>query len=99
MSQTYSKVPSQRIPPLEQSLGKIRDSQQKQLKVLKAHLLKKDRSQVQLALRQFKEQRASETAKDLLEEKIYRIKELNEYKVAKVAQRKAVIEAQKEKKS
>ena len=70
-----------------------KDSQQKQLKVLKAHLLKKNRSQVQLALRQFKEQRASETAKDLLEEKIYRIKELNEYKVAKVAQRKAVIEA------
>ena len=93
MSQTFSKLPGQRIPPLEHSLSKIKDSQQKQLKVLKAHLLKKNRSQVQLALRQFKEQRASETAKDLLEEKIYRIKELNEYKVAKVAQRKAVIEA------
>ena len=37
------------------------------MKVLKAHLKKKDRNQVTLALRQFKEKRAEEVAKEILD--------------------------------
>lgn len=68
------------------------------MKVLKANLIKKDRNQVTMAVRTFKEKKAEDTAKELLDEKIQSIKEKNENKVEKVAQRKAVIEAQKEKK-
>jgi len=59
------------------------------MKVLKANLVKKDRNQVTLAMRTYKEKKAEETAKELLEEKILTIKEKNEIKVNKVAQRKA----------
>ena len=40
------------------------------MKVLKANLVKKDRNQVNLAVRTFKEKKAEDTAKELLEEKI-----------------------------
>ena len=66
------------------------------MKVLKANLKKKDRNQVTMAVRTFKEKKAGDTAKELLDEKIYKIKEKNENKVAKVAQRKAIIEAEKQ---
>ena len=49
-------------------------------------------------MRTFKEKKAEDTAKELLEEKMQIIKEKNEDKAFKVAQRKAIIEAQKEKK-
>ena len=48
-----------------------------------------------MAMTSFKTRKASETAKELLEEKICKIKEKNETKVAKVAERKAKIEAEK----
>ena len=67
------------------------------MKVLKANLIKKDRNQVTLAVRTFKEKKAEVTAKELLDEKIQTIKEKNEIKNAKVAQRRAILEAQKEK--
>ena len=51
-----------------------------------------------LAVRHFKEKKAEEVAKEMLEDKILRIKERNELKVAKVAQRKAKIESEKERK-
>ena len=63
------------------------------MKVLKANLIKKDRNQVTMAVRTYKEKKAEVTAKDMLEEKILSIKEKNDNKVAKVAQRKAVLEA------
>ena len=44
MSQTFSKIPAGRIPPLDKVLMKIKDGQRKQLKVLKAQLQKKDRN-------------------------------------------------------
>ena len=47
---------------------------------------------------QFKAKQAAETAKIQREEKILRIKEKNEEKAAKVAQRKAAIGADKERK-
>ena len=68
------------------------------MKVLKANLKKKDRNQVTMAVRTFKEKKAEETAKEILEDKIFSIKERNDNKVAKVAQRKAIIDAQKEQK-
>ena len=68
------------------------------MKVLKANLIKKDRNQVTLALRSFKEKKAEDTVKERLDEKIQSIKETNEAKAAKVAQRKATLEAEKEKK-
>ena len=40
------------------------------MKVLKANLIKKDRNQVTLAVRTFKEKKAEVTAKELLDEKI-----------------------------
>ena len=98
MSQTYTKLPGQRVPQLDHVLDKIKDGQRKQMKVLKANLIKKDRNQVTLALRTFKEKKAEDTAKELLEEKMQVIREKNEDKALKVAQRKALIEAQKEKK-
>lgn len=51
------------------------------------------------ALRHFKEKKASETAKELLEDKINKIKERNELKVSKVAERKAKIESDKSRKA
>ena len=68
------------------------------MKVLRANLVKKDRNQVTLAVRTFKERKAEDTAKELLDEKIQTIKEKNENRNARVAQRRAVLEAQKEKK-
>ena len=95
MSQTFTRLPG-RAPPIENVLGKIREGQHKQLKVLKAQLKKKDRNQVQIALTQFKAKKAEEFAKDQIEERVYRIKERTELQNAKVAKRKALIEAQKE---
>ena len=40
------------------------------MKVLRANLAKKDRNQVTLAVRLFKEKKAEDTAKELLDEKI-----------------------------
>ena len=44
MSQTCAKLPGQRVPQLDHVLGKIKEGQRKQLKVLKANLVKKDRN-------------------------------------------------------
>ena len=95
MSQTFTRLPG-RAPPIEHVLGKIKEGQVKQLKVLKAHLKKKDRNQVTMALTNFKAKKAEEVAKEMIEDRIYRIKERNEWKNEKVAKRKAIIEAQKE---
>ena len=54
MSQTFTKLPGCKIPQVDQVIDKIRESQRKQLKVLKAHLVKKDKNQVTLAMGQFK---------------------------------------------
>lgn len=51
-----------------------------------------------LALRNFKEKKAEDTAKEMLDEKIQTIKYKNEEKAEKVARRKALLEAEKEKK-
>ena len=51
-----------------------------------------------MALRNFKEKKSSQVAKEMLEEKIYILKDKNERQMAKVAQRKALIEAAEEKK-
>ena len=40
------------------------------MKVLKANLLKKDRNEVTLAVRTFKEKKAEDTAKELLNDRI-----------------------------
>jgi hypothetical protein len=61
--------------------------------VLKANLTKKDRNQVTMAVRTFKEKKSSQVAKEILEEKIYNLKDKHERQMEKVAQRKAVIEA------
>ena len=50
-------------------------------------------------MRHFKEQKAEETAKEMLEDKIWRLKEKNETKANRVAQKKLYIEAQNELKS
>ena len=55
------------------------------MKVLRANLVKKDRNQVTLAVRTFKEKKAEDTAKELLDEKIQTIKEKNENRNARVA--------------
>lgn len=86
------------MPQLEQVLDKIKESQRKQMKVLKANLVQKDRNQVTLAMREFKEKKAEETAKELLEDKILTIKEKNENKASKVALRKAALEAEDKRK-
>ena len=70
MSQTCTKLPGQRVPQHDQVISKIKESQRKQMKVLKANLVKKDRNQVNLAVRTFKEKKAEDTAKELLAEKI-----------------------------
>jgi hypothetical protein len=90
-----ASMPGIRVPQLDQVLDKIRDSQQKQMKVIKANLTKKDRNSVTLAVRTFKEKKASEVAKEMLEDKIYKIKDKNDRQIAKVAERKIVIEALK----
>lgn len=61
--------------------------------MLKANLTKKDRNQVTMAVRTFKEKKSSQVAKEILEEKIYNLKDKHERQMEKVAQRKAVIEA------
>jgi hypothetical protein len=61
--------------------------------VLKANLTKKDRNQVTMAVRTFKEKKSSQVAKEILEEKIYNLKDKHERQMEKVAQRKAIIEA------
>ena len=44
MSQTFTKLPQGRVPPLDKVLSKIKEGQRKQLKVLRAQLQKKDRN-------------------------------------------------------
>lgn len=61
--------------------------------VLKKSLEKQDRSQVTLAVRNFKEKKAEEVAKEKLDDKIWQIKDKNERQMEKVSQRKVVIEA------
>lgn len=61
--------------------------------MLKANLTKKDRNQVTMAVRTFKEKKSSQVAKEILEEKIYNLKDKHERQMEKVAQRKAIIEA------
>lgn len=48
-----------------------------------------------VAMRHFKEKKASETAKYILEDKMYLIKERNNLKFEKVAKKKALLEAEK----
>ena len=83
---------------LDRVLGKIKDTQRKQIKVIQARLAKKDRNEVTNAMFNFKAKKAEETAKDMLENKVYNIKERNEWQAEKVAKRKAVLEAEKLKK-
>lgn len=98
MSQTFSKLPAGRVPPLDKVLGKIKESQRKQLKVLKAQLEKKDRNSIMEAVRTFKEKKAEETAKELQEDKVQRLKDRNDVKFEKVAKQKAMIDAAKQRK-
>lgn len=98
MSQTFARLPGSRVPQLDLVLNKINDNRQKQLKVLKANLAKKDRNQVITAIRQFKDKKYSLEAKQNLEDYFAVVKWKNEKKAAGVAQRKAVIEAINEKK-
>ena len=46
----------------------------------------------------FKAKKAEETAKEMLENKVYNIKERNEWQAEKVAKRKAILDAQQLKK-
>lgn len=46
-----------------------------------------------MAVRTFKEKKSSQVAKEILEEKIYNLKDKHERQMEKVAQRKAIIEA------
>ena len=52
---------------LDRVLNKIKDSQRKQLKVIQANLVKKDRNEVTLAMFNFKAKKAEETAKEMLD--------------------------------
>lgn len=61
-------------------------------------MAKKDRNEVTLAMFNFKAKKAEETAKEMLDQKVLSIKERNEWQAEKVAQRKAVLEAQQLKK-
>ena len=61
-------------------------------------MAKKDRNEVTLAMFNFKAKKAEETAKEMLDLKVYNIKERNEIQAEKVAKRKAVLDAQKLKK-
>ena len=83
---------------LDRVLSKIKDSQRKQIKVIQANLAKKDRNEVTMAMFNFKAKKAEETAKEMLENKVYNIKERNEWQAEKVAKRKAMLEAEKLKK-
>ena len=64
---------------LDRVLSKIKDSQRKQIKVIQANLAKKDRNEVTMAMFNFKAKKAEETAKEMLENKVYNIKERNEW--------------------
>ena len=44
MSNTVGKLPVERFHKLDKVLDKIKEGQRKQLKVLKAHIAKKDRN-------------------------------------------------------
>ena len=47
-----------------------------------------------MAMFNFKAKKAEETAKEMLENKVYNIKERNEWQAEKVAKRKAILDAQ-----
>lgn len=64
---------------LDRVLSKIKDSQRKQIKVIQANLAKKDRNEVTMAMFNFKAKKAEETAKEMLENKVYNIKDRNEW--------------------
>ena len=51
-----------------------------------------------MAMFNFKAKKAEETAKEMLENKVYNIKERNEWQAEKVAKRKAILDAQQLKK-
>lgn len=95
MSMTLTKL--HRLPRLDQALTKIDESHRKRLKVLRASMQKRDRNEVKMALRQHREQKALETAKELLEDRVYELKYKNEEKSSKVHQKKLKLELKDEK--
>ena len=73
---------------MNQALNRVKESQQKQMKVIQASLYRAEKNNIRIAVRSLKEERIEKNLRDKNQERTEMIKMTNEEKMANVLKRK-----------